>query len=162
MKPWLHPPDELLRAFVDEALDEAAAVQLAVHLDDCPQCQRRLQAVDSLGAMLATGAEPQPPPELVHQALRVARQGQGPGRVNPLVPALGSGMAVAAAVVFVLAGRPGALFSDLGALASAGLAIADAVELPLAMVTPVWAALAVLAFAAAAMTARRLERESNA
>jgi anti-sigma factor RsiW len=161
MKPWLHPPDELLRRFLQGELEEGPAVAVALHLDDCPACQARRDGLDPLADALAALPPPEPPAELIAEVVERALAREPTRRVGALVPALGSGMAVAAALVFALGGGPGALFADLGALGSAALALLDVVELPVALLTPVWAAVAILAFAAAAMTARRLEGEAQ-
>ncbi len=161
MKPWLHPPDELLLPFAQAELDEDLAVQVALHLDDCPACQLRLEHLDPLSAALAAAPQPEPPAALLQQAVDRALDRSTHRRFGPLVPALGSGMAVAATLVFVLGGGPRELLADLAALGSAALALLDVVELPLALLTPVWAAGAILALAAAAMTSRQLEQGSQ-
>lgn len=161
MKPWLHPPDKLLISFVQAEVEEGPAIQVALHLDECPSCRARLQSLDPLSAALAAAPQPEPPAQLIEQTVERALARSVAGRVGPMVPALGSSMAVAAALVFVLGGGPRAMFADMGALSSAALAVLDVVELPVALLTPVWAAGAILALAAAAVTSRRLERESG-
>ena len=153
--PWLHVPEPLLRRFVDGELSEPEAVAVALHLDDCPACAGRALAAEPLAAAFASVADPVVPPQLLPDVqARLARDQAGP---PASVPALVAGLSAAAVLVFVVLGAPGQLLAGISALLSAAGALLRAVEVPMSVVAPVWLAAAMLTFAAAAVTARRLE-----
>ncbi|MBN2799205.1 MAG: hypothetical protein JXX28_08680 [Deltaproteobacteria bacterium] len=56
-----HLSDVLLTRFAAGELPEGQALDAALHLDDCPQCARRLAALDPLTALLASCPDPLPP-----------------------------------------------------------------------------------------------------
>ena len=60
-----HPSEALLRRFATGELDEALAVELALHLDDCPRCSTQAHALDELGAAFASVDDPELPPDLL-------------------------------------------------------------------------------------------------
>ncbi|MCK6506387.1 zf-HC2 domain-containing protein, partial [Myxococcota bacterium] len=153
--PWLHVPEAMLTRFLAGELDDEAAGQVGLHLDDCPHCRGRVEAVDPLTRLLASAPVPEVPPALARAV--VARARRPDAASDTTTPVVVVGLAAAAIAVFALAGAPGELLSSLASLGSAAAALARAVELPVAFVTPVWLAAAVLTFAAAAVTARRLD-----
>lgn len=157
--PWLHVPDALLGRFVagdlhsDLHSDDAMAV--ANHLDDCAICQARVAALDPLAQAFASVDDPVTPPQLMAQVVEHALGQHQP--TDTTIPAVGAGLAVAAMAVLVLTGAPGELLGGLQALGSAFGAVLRAVEIPVAVITPIWAAAAMFTFAAAAVATRRLE-----
>lgn len=153
--PWLHVPEEMLARFLAAELDDDAAGQVALHLDDCPHCRARIELADPLSRLLAAAPVPEPPPALVRAV--VARARRPTAGSDTTVPVLVVGLAVAAAAVFLVAGAPVELAGNLSSLLSALTASLRVVDLPVAVITPVWLAAAVLTFAAAAVTARRLD-----
>ena len=154
--PWLHVPDAMLSRFVAGELDDDSAGQVALHLDDCPHCRARVEVADPVHALLAAAPVPEAPPALIHAVVQRARR-PAVG-ADTTTPVLVVGLAAAAAAVFVLAGAPGELAAGLASVWAAMGAVLRAVELPVAVITPVWLAAAVLVFAAAAVTARRIDR----
>ena len=153
--PWLHVPEAMLARFVSGELDEDQAVQVALHVDDCPACRARAAAAEPLQAAFAAAVEVEPPAALMEAIVaQAATSSRGADTTTPVVVA---GLAAAAVAVLVLAGAPGEVLAGLGGLASAFGAVLRAVELPVAAITPIWLAAAMFTFAAATMTARRLE-----
>jgi len=157
--PWLHVPEALLRRFVAGELPEEDAITVALHVDDCPACAGRALAAEPMAmafsAALSQDTDLVLPPKLLPEIRsRLAREAAGP---PASVPALVAGLSAAALLLFLLLGAPGELLAGLSALAAASGAVLRAVELPVSLVTPVWLAAAMLTFAAAAVTARRLE-----
>lgn len=94
-----HPDDALLHAFLAGEVDDAAAVTLALHLDDCPRCAARAAALDPLAAAFVAPAPP-PPPGLGAAARAAAAT---PGRPGPEL-ALGLTLLSLAAGLLLLAG----------------------------------------------------------
>lgn len=153
--PWLHVPDALLASFAAGELDDDQAVAVALHIDDCAACQARATAAEPLARAFASVGDPPVPAELVQVVLaRASREAAPPGAV---VPAVGAGLAAAALLVLVLTGAPGQLVDSFSVLLRATDAVLGAVELPVAVITPIWAAAAMFTFAAAAVMVRRLE-----
>ncbi|NOY25159.1 MAG: hypothetical protein GXP62_04720 [Oligoflexia bacterium] len=153
--PWLHVPDALLASFVRGTLPDDEASSVALHIDDCGACQARATSADPLSQAFASVDEPALPTELITGVL--ARVETGGPRLGAAVPAAGVGLAAAAALVLLLVGDPSSLLSGLGALIRAAEAILRAVDVPLALITPVWFAAAALSLAGAAITTRRME-----
>lgn len=133
MSPRLHPPDDRLRAFADEALDPEEAVALALHLDDCAPCRRRLEAIDPLGPMIARDAPSEPPAAWVERAVRLALRPP-----PPWAPAVGAASLLLGGLVLVGLGAPASLGHDLGALGSALAAVVEVVHLPGSWLLPLW------------------------
>ncbi len=152
---WTHVPQALLQRFVDGRLPDAVAIDVALHIDDCPACAARATAAEPLAQALASIDDPEPPLDLLasieHQARRPATV------IDGREPAIAGALLVASALVFGLAGAPTQVASVLSTLTDALATVLRTVEAPLILVAPVWAAAAMLTFAAAAMTARRLE-----
>jgi len=119
---FTHPDDASLQAFLSGDLDDPAAVDLALHLDDCPRCAARAASVDSLSSAFAASTPP-PPPGLAAATLAAARAPARPG------PELGIGLTLLclAAGLLLLAGPPPAL------PAWGGLPVAGLVSAPLAL-----------------------------
>lgn len=157
--PWLHVPDALLASFVRGALPDDEATTVALHIDDCGACQARATNAEPLAQAFASVDEPALPPDLVAGVL--AQVDAGGRRLGTIVPAAGLGLAAAAVLVLLLVGDPSSLLSGVGALLGAAEAILRAVDVPLALITPVWFAAAALSLAGAAITTRRLEGQET-
>lgn len=157
---WTHVPDALLARFVDGELETLDAVKVAVHLDGCPACAARAAAAEPLGQAFASIDDPVPPPDLA-PAIVAAALDPGAGLATR-TPAVAAGLVAAGALIMVGLGAPAELWGGLQALAAAVGSVARTVDLPVGWITPIWATAAMFTFAAAAMTARRLEHGTSA
>ncbi len=119
-----HLDEPTLQRFIACASSEEEAVSVALHLDDCPACTARLEALDPLFEALAALPEPKPPPDLVAAVLRAAA---APERAPTAELFVGGGLLLAAAVVVVGFGKPLAALTQVGvALQALGLLLAKA------------------------------------
>ncbi len=155
---WTHLHDSLLLRFVDGRLDDQEAVEVARHLDDCPACAARATAAEPLAQAFASVDDPDLPQDLVTTIVATARQ--RPAVAFPREPAVAAGLAAVAGLVFLGLGAPTELAATLGLLGDALGTVLRTVDLPLAIVTPFWAAAAMFTFAVAGMTARRFELQA--
>lgn len=103
--------------FVRGDIEEAYAVQLALHLDDCPSCRARVAREEPLTRLLATWPSPETPAALADRALAPAFDVTAIGWAaacvalaavvalisNPL-PEMATGVVIARAAVQALAG----------------------------------------------------------
>jgi anti-sigma factor RsiW len=108
-----HVPEDLLRSFVEGNVDEKTAIEVAEHIDRCPACSCRADAIEPLAAAFAAVADPVPPPELVQ---RVLDEVEKPEAVPTFEIGVGLALLAAAAVVFVLTGNPVAFAVKAGVL----------------------------------------------
>ncbi|MCB9778097.1 MAG: hypothetical protein H6742_06005 [Alphaproteobacteria bacterium] len=152
---WIHLPDALVEDFVEGRLSDLDAVRVATHADDCAMCRNRLAAAEPLTSLFASCDEPDVPADLAARV--IAALDAPPPAERPVAPGIAAGLAVAAIAVLVLLGSPGELVAGGQIVWQALGSTLRAVELPVALVTPVWMAAAMATFAAAAVTARRLE-----
>lgn len=58
---WEHVKADELERFLEGELEEARLVEIAVHLDECPQCMGALQQADDLHLVVAANVDPLPP-----------------------------------------------------------------------------------------------------
>lgn len=58
-----------LYAYLDEVLDEAVRAQITSHLDQCPDCQDRVQFEHTLKARIRIRAAEEPLPDTLRQRL---------------------------------------------------------------------------------------------
>ncbi len=58
-----------LYAYLDEVLDEAVRSQITSHLDECPDCQDRVQFEHTLKARIRIRAAEEPLPDTLRQRL---------------------------------------------------------------------------------------------
>lgn len=158
---WTHLPDDVLARFVAGDLDTLESVRVALHLDECPACAARASAAEPLAQAFASLDDPLPPldlaPAVVERALA-----QRPRPERTPAPLVAGGLLVAALAVLVLLGAPGELWARAHTILAAAGSVARSTDLPVGLVTPIWAAAAMFTFAAAAMTGRRLEQGARA
>jgi mycothiol system anti-sigma-R factor len=58
-----------LYAYLDEVLDESVRAQITSHLDQCPDCQDRVQFEHTLKARIRIRAAEEPLPDTLRQRL---------------------------------------------------------------------------------------------
>ncbi|MDA0371209.1 MAG: zf-HC2 domain-containing protein [Actinomycetota bacterium] len=58
-----------LYSYLDDVLEESLRVQITTHLDDCPDCQDRVQFEYTLKARIRARAAEEPLPESLRQRL---------------------------------------------------------------------------------------------
>lgn len=111
-----HLSDAVVQAFASAELDDALAVEAALHLDACPRCSSRVVAADPMHFAFSDMADPSIPPDLVAKAVAEAR------RPRPLAfaeVAVGLSLLASAALLGVLAGEPLELLFNLSVAARA-------------------------------------------
>jgi anti-sigma factor RsiW len=69
-----------LQAFVDGALDRAAASRVEAHLAACPECRYELEVYRELEEAAADEPTPEPSPEMVSEIVRRALKGSRVGQ----------------------------------------------------------------------------------
>ena len=78
---------ESLSAYVDAELDAASAMQLALHVEDCPACRAALQELQSLRLQVARQATRYAAPEHLKHRIRTALAAEAPLRSGSSRPA---------------------------------------------------------------------------
>jgi len=132
-----HPPDDHLSRFVQGDLDEAGAVAVALHLDDCPRCATRAAALDPMSVAFASCDDPLVPDDLVASVLDATADiplgvaAPPPERPRARAPlwelAAAGSLLSAAAMLFLVLGEPTSLAADAALAASAGITAANLV-----------------------------------
>lgn len=84
---WEHTSDADLAAFVEGALAEDRLVDVALHLDECPQCTGRLQQLDDLHLLVAASADPPVPDDLAARCWDAVCDDAAAGPVDAPAPA---------------------------------------------------------------------------
>ncbi len=127
---------------LDEA-DEAEAVRIALHLDDCPACAARAAAAEPLAHVFASDDAPAVPADLVAAVLVAVDAPEAPREAprfrHTAEVAVASSLLVAAFALLVLLGAPGELLVGglalVGALAATGASLAASMASPVATAT---------------------------
>lgn len=103
-----HVGDDVLRRFVDGDMDDNLATEVALHLDECPECANRANLVDPLASAFAAVEDPPLPLELASRVEQALAQVSSPVARRPdvLSPVLGGVLFAAAAVLLWLGGDP--------------------------------------------------------
>jgi anti-sigma factor RsiW len=140
-----HLSEEQLLRFVEGDLDEALAVELALHIDACPLCAARATQADPLAHAFAAMPVPLLPEGFERAVLEVAAE-PAFDRAGLHVPWLGVALILCAGLLMMLGGEPTALLWKLAA-AARGIGIAAVVLLGL-LPSP---AIVLTAFAAIAL-----------
>ncbi len=136
-----HPSETLLRRFAEGELDEALAVELALHLDDCPRCSTQVHAMDELASAYASVEDPLMPEGLVAQVLEATLdlpietgapelgwlEGLGGLRVPTRELLASLGLLSAAGLVLLVLGDPADLATEAALTASAVVTAGDIV-----------------------------------
>jgi anti-sigma factor RsiW len=136
-----HPSEALLRRFADGELDESLAVELALHLDDCPRCSTQVHAMDELASAYASMDDPMVPEDLVHQVLEATMdlpletpsaepgwlEGLGGFRVPTRELLASLGLLSTAGLVLLILGDPADLATEAALTASAVVTAGDIV-----------------------------------
>lgn len=98
-----HLDDDLLQDFVDGCVGEHTAVEVALHLDDCPLCATRAATLEPLHGVFARSSEPEVPLDLADTILVAAAE--PPARTNVEVLA-GLALLASALMLAVVSGEP--------------------------------------------------------
>ncbi len=114
-----HLPEDVLLRFVEGDLDEAEAVEVALHIDDCPLCAARAMEAEPLAAAFASIDDP-PLPDGFEQAVLAAVDAPTTAPAGLRIPWLGVALILSAVVLMVVGGEPTALLWKLAAVARAG------------------------------------------
>lgn len=125
-----HLDDDLIEAFVDGALGEHTAVEVALHLDGCPLCSARAAALEPLAPAFARSPDPVVPPDLVASVLAEAARPEEswqPGREVWV----GLGMLAAVGLLATFQGEPVDLAARLAVWMQASSTVARAVQVAL-------------------------------
>jgi anti-sigma factor RsiW len=113
----MHVHDDLLRRFVDGALDDEVAASVAIHLDACSRCATRAATLEPLALAFAAVDDPIVPADLPHNILAAIHAPPVP-LVEPTLGAelaLALALAAAAALLVVVTGDGPALMVDAAA-----------------------------------------------
>jgi Anti-sigma factor len=132
---WAHPPHALLAAFAAGELDDAEAVSVALHLDECPACAAAATGLDPLSAAFASVDDPPVPDDLEAAVLAAASRPAGAPGPRSLQLLVAAGLLSAAASLLVVLGAPGQLL--VGSVALAGALAATAASLAATVGPPV-------------------------
>src|SRR6188768_4324948 len=108
-----HVEDIVLRSFVAGDVDEGTAIEVALHLDECPACTSRVDALDPLLASLSALPDPVPPLDLVQAVLAQVEAAEAPARASRLEILVGALLLTGAAGLAALFGDPVAAASRL-------------------------------------------------
>lgn len=71
---WRHPTEEQLKRFSLGTLEEAEAVAVALHIDECPQCAAIASAADPLTHAFNEIDDPIVPLDLIDEILDIAEE----------------------------------------------------------------------------------------
>jgi hypothetical protein len=118
---WEHAKADELARFLEGDLDEARLVEIAVHLDECPQCMGVLQQQDDLHLVVAASPDPELPAGLVDavwSAVQADAQVERPAGPPP-APEPRASAPSALAVAAVLGASAAGLLVSAGAPAEA-------------------------------------------
>ncbi len=155
-----HPDDALLTAFVLGDVSTELGVQIAHHLDGCPQCAARAAGLDPLTHAFAAVEDPELPEGLLATILE--RDARESGRsVHDLrqEPWVAVALLAASALVFVALGQPETVVSSVVSTAQVAGAFATPLAAFLDAATLAWSVLGVCAFVAAVVVAQRRGRQ---
>jgi len=111
-----HVEDTVLQAFLAGNVSEDTAVEVALHLDECPACTSRVDALDPFLASLAALPDPVPPIDLLPAVLARVEAEAAPAPVSRFEIALGALLLTGAAGLAALFGDPLAAASRIGRL----------------------------------------------
>lgn len=132
-----HIDADRLAAFVSGTLREPDAVEVALHLDDCPACANRAVGLEPLAAAFASVDDPRVPRELAAEVLH--RAAQEPARPTlPVELVVGSLLIAAATTLAWLGGQPASSalqFARFGRVARS-LADLSGASVPIAVLVP--------------------------
>ena len=129
----MHVHDDLLRRFVDGALDDEVAASVAIHLDSCSRCATRAATLEPLALAFAAVDDPIVPAELPHDILTAIHAPPVPV-IEPTLGAelgLALALAAAAALLVVITGDGPALMVDAAAAMGGASAAFGALSLDL-------------------------------
>ena len=102
MKP--HLSDEILQRFTDGALGGRAAMEVALHLDDCAPCANRAACLDPLAGAFASVDDPPLPPGLQGCVTRSLIEARSVPVASHVASFLGLALFMAAAVLLWVGG----------------------------------------------------------
>ncbi len=129
----MHVHDDLLRRFVDGALEDEVAASVATHLDGCSRCATRAATLEPLALAFAAVDDPVVPADLSHSIVEAIHAPPVP-IVEPTLGAelaLALGLAAAAALLVAVTGDGPALMVDAAAAMGGASAAFGALSLDL-------------------------------
>ena len=151
------PTDDDLRAFLDGALPDERAEEIARLLDAQPLLATRARQLDPLHALLTSVPEPASDPALIDAVLEAVGEAPAPRGLHPITVGV---CLLAAGILLAVAGTDplGALFDVLAALAAATRLTAS---VPPLLVTALGLPLALLVLVAGSGIALTVSRRSS-
>ncbi len=169
-----HPPDSLIKRFAEGDLSESLAVDLAMHMDECPVCATRAATLEPMALAFASDEDPELPEGLMAEVLLAVSELQVHPVLPPTLPGAmsvgpraellaGASLVSAAATLFFLLGDPGDFAVDLAVNAHAAVTAASIGASSLEGVHSAWPAmLAALAFAGCLVLGSALQPQAYA
>lgn len=169
-----HPPESLIRRFAKGELSESLAVDLALHLDDCPACATQAASMEPLASAFACSDDPELPEDLMDEILDAVSGLQVQPALPPTLPKAsplavraellaGASLISVAATLFFLLGDPGHFAADMAVGAHAAATAASIGAASLEGVHSAWPVmLAALAFAGCMVLGSALQPQSYA
>jgi anti-sigma factor RsiW len=169
-----HPPESLIKRFAEGELSESLAVDLAMHLDDCPACATQAATLEPLALAFASSDDPVLPDDLMLEILGAVSELQVQPALPPTLPKAmpigpraellaGASLFSVAATLFFLLGDPGLFAADLAVGAHAAATAASIGASSLEAIHGAWPAmLAALAFAGCLVLGSALQPQSYA
>lgn len=156
-----HITEDLLKRFVDGDVDEAVAIAVGRHLDDCARCATHAASIEPLAAAFASLDDPFVPPDLADQVVEAWHRSQAYHHEvrTPATELVASSILLSiAAALLLLLGDPAGLVAEL-IVAGTGLVTAGSILMGRLLSTPGWAlALAAMAFLTCLVAAWRIGR----
>lgn len=154
-----HVPEPLLQRFALGDLDEAAAVEVALHLDSCASCSTRAAALEPLALVFACSDDPPIPDGIAAEVLAAAARpsaNTASARPGP-EPVLAGVLLTGAALALLATGSPASLLVRIATGARALLTAASALLAHSPSPGPTATLAAAVALAAATLLARSLD-----
>lgn len=154
----VHIADALLVQFARGEIDTGPASDdlvetIALHLDACPACAARVEALDPMRSAFAAVDDPVVPDGLTDAILESAQLPRASGPE----PAIAATLLTAAAAMLLLAGVPGDLMATGATTMRVVSVLANAAVETLQISATTWTMAAAIALVFAVFTARRLE-----
>lgn len=169
-----HPPESLIKRFAEGELSESLAVDLAMHLDECPACATQAATLEPLALAFASSDDPELPEDLMGEILEAVSELQVQPALPPTLPesmpvgaraelVAGASLISVAATLFFLLGDPSQFAADIAVNAHAAATAASIGASSLEGITSAWPAmLAALAFVGCLVLSSALQPQSYA
>ena len=169
-----HPPESLIKRFAEGELSESLAVDLAMHLDDCPACATQAATLEPMASVFASSDDPDLPDDLMGEIMEAVSELQVQPALPPTLPRAmplgaraellaGASLISIAATLFFLLGDPGHFAADMAVNAHAAATAASIGASSLEAISSAWPAmLAALAFVGCLVLGSALQPQSYA